>query len=61
MAKTHGNLAKAGKVKGQTPEVEPKDRILRKKTGRACKRKLYNRRFKSGLIYKKKNKVREEL
>ncbi|KAJ7248606.1 ribosomal protein S30-domain-containing protein [Mycena haematopus] len=40
----HGSLARAGKVKGQTPKVEPQEK---KKTpkGRAKKRILYNRRF----------------
>ncbi|EIN14594.1 hypothetical protein PUNSTDRAFT_57154 [Punctularia strigosozonata HHB-11173 SS5] len=40
----HGSLARAGKVKSQTPKVEPQEK---KKTpkGRAKKRILYNRRF----------------
>ncbi|KAF7366485.1 Aryl-alcohol oxidase-like protein [Mycena sanguinolenta] len=44
MGKVHGSLARAGKVKGQTPKVEPQEK---KKTpkGRAKKRILYNRRF----------------
>jgi len=42
--KVHGSLARAGKVKGQTPKVEkqPKRRV---KTGRAQRRMQYNRRF----------------
>jgi small subunit ribosomal protein S30e len=38
----HGSLARAGKVKGQTPKVEKQEK---KKTpkGRAKKRNLYNR------------------
>merc|ERR1712008_668237 len=39
--KVHGSLARAGKVKGQTPKVEAKE----KKTGRAKRRIQYNRRF----------------
>ncbi|KAG2007183.1 hypothetical protein CC2G_014899 [Coprinopsis cinerea AmutBmut pab1-1] len=44
MGKVHGSLARAGKVKSQTPKVEPQEK---KKTpkGRAKKRLLYNRRF----------------
>ncbi|KAI0275712.1 ribosomal protein S30-domain-containing protein, partial [Russula aff. rugulosa BPL654] len=40
----HGSLARAGKVKSQTPKVEKQEK---KKTpkGRAKKRMLYNRRF----------------
>ncbi|KAJ7846365.1 ribosomal protein S30-domain-containing protein [Mycena olivaceomarginata] len=43
MGKVHGSLARAGKVKGQTPKVEKQEK---KKTpkGRAKKRILYNRR-----------------
>lgn len=42
--KVHGSLARAGKVKGQTPKV---DKSEKKKTprGRAKKKMLYNRRF----------------
>ncbi|KAF9489529.1 hypothetical protein BDN71DRAFT_300626 [Pleurotus eryngii] len=44
MGKVHGSLARAGKVKSQTPKV---DKTEKKKTpkGRAKKRILYNRRF----------------
>ncbi|KAF9224956.1 hypothetical protein BS17DRAFT_58856 [Gyrodon lividus] len=44
MGKVHGSLARAGKVKSQTPKVEKQEK---KKTpkGRAKKRMLYNRRF----------------
>lgn len=44
MGKQHGTLAKAGKVKKQTPKVakvEKKRRI----TGRALKRKSFQKRF----------------
>jgi ribosomal protein S30 len=43
MGKVHGSLARAGKVKSQTPKVEKQEK---KKTpkGRAKKRILYNRR-----------------
>ncbi|KAG8823958.1 hypothetical protein FRC19_002790 [Serendipita sp. 401] len=56
MGKVHGSLARAGKVKSQTPKVEKQEK---KKTpkGRAKKRILYNRRcvsplsqYQSGLI-----------
>ncbi|KAF3922384.1 hypothetical protein AA313_de0202966 [Arthrobotrys entomopaga] len=44
MGKVHGSLARAGKVKSQTPKVEKTEK---KKTpkGRAKKRILYTRRF----------------
>nr|POE79334.1 40s ribosomal protein s30-a [Quercus suber] len=44
MGKVHGSLARAGKVKSQTPKVEPQEK---KKTpkGRAKKRLTYTRRF----------------
>jgi small subunit ribosomal protein S30e len=42
--KVHGSLARAGKVKSQTPKVEKQEK---KKTpkGRAKKRIIYNRRY----------------
>merc|ERR1712079_339343 len=40
--KVHGSLARAGKVRGQTPKVEAQEK---KKTGRAKRRIQYNRRF----------------
>ncbi|XP_073982534.1 ribosomal protein S30 [Rhodnius prolixus] len=42
--KVHGSLARAGKVKGQTPKVEKMEK-KKKKTGRAKRRIQYNRRF----------------
>jgi len=36
-------MARSGKVRGQTPKVEPKDK-QKKKAGRAGKRKLLNKR-----------------
>uniref|UniRef100_A0A1W7R9P2 40S ribosomal protein S30 n=1 Tax=Hadrurus spadix TaxID=141984 RepID=A0A1W7R9P2_9SCOR len=42
--KVHGSLARAGKVKGQTPKVEKQEK-KKKKTGRAKRRMQYNRRF----------------
>ncbi|XP_065335715.1 ubiquitin-like FUBI-ribosomal protein eS30 fusion protein [Cloeon dipterum] len=42
--KVHGSLARAGKVKGQTPRVEKQEK-KKKKTGRAKRRIQYNRRF----------------
>merc|ERR1712198_168405 len=42
--KVHGSLARAGKVKGQTPKVDPEEK-KKKKTGRAARRIQYNRRF----------------
>ena len=42
--KVHGSLARAGKVKSQTPKV-PKAEKKKAPTGRAKKRMQYNRRF----------------
>merc|ERR1711963_1046 len=42
--KVHGSLARAGKVRGQTPKVEAQEK-KKKKTGRAKRRQQYNRRF----------------
>lgn len=42
--KVHGSLARAGKVKGQTPKVEKQEK-KKKKTGRAKRRIQYNRKF----------------
>merc|ERR1712173_323397 len=42
--KVHGSLARAGKVKGQTPKVDKEDK-KKKKTGRCARRAQYNRRF----------------
>ncbi|KAK9453124.1 ribosomal protein S30 [Dipodascopsis uninucleata] len=44
MGKVHGSLARAGKVKSQTPKVEKQEKKKVPK-GRARKRILYNRRF----------------
>ena len=44
MGKVHGSLARAGKVKSQTPKVEPQEKSKTPK-GRAHKRDLYTRRF----------------
>merc|ERR1712096_281209 len=42
--KVHGSLARAGKVKGQTPKVDKQEK-KKKKTGRSKRRIQYNRRF----------------
>ena len=44
MGKVHGGLARAGKVRGQTPKVEKQEK-KKKPTGRAKKRMQYNRRY----------------
>eukprot|EP00456_Euglypha_rotunda_P049353 TRINITY_DN3958_c0_g1_i2.p1 TRINITY_DN3958_c0_g1~~TRINITY_DN3958_c0_g1_i2.p1 ORF type:complete len:107 (-),score=19.89 TRINITY_DN3958_c0_g1_i2:47-331(-) len=44
LTKVHGSLARAGKVKGQTPKAEKQDK-KKKPRGRAKKRMLYTRRF----------------
>ena len=45
MAKVHGSLARAGKVKNQTPKVAPKERAAKIAVGRAKMRITYNKRF----------------
>ncbi|CAN1255881.1 40S ribosomal protein S30-B [Linum perenne] len=42
--KVHGSLARAGKVRGQTPKVAKQEKKKRPR-GRAHKREQYNRRF----------------
>lgn len=42
--KVHGSLARAGKVRGQTPKVAPQEKAKKPK-GRASQRLKYNRRF----------------
>eukprot|EP00850_Spirogloea_muscicola_P022690 SM000307S11687 [mRNA] locus=s307:111925:112441:+ [translate_table: standard] len=42
--KVHGSLARAGKVRGQTPKVAKQDK-KKKPKGRAHKRQQYNSRF----------------
>ncbi|XP_058444488.1 ubiquitin-like FUBI-ribosomal protein eS30 fusion protein [Malaya genurostris] len=46
--KVHGSLARAGKVKGQTPKVEKKEK-KKKRTGRAKRRIQYNRNFSNAV------------
>jgi len=45
MGKVHGSLTRAGKVKKQTPKVEPKDRTRKLIVGRAKKREQYRKRY----------------
>ena len=44
MGKKHGTLAKAGKVRKQTPKVAPQEK-KRRPTGRSLKRIQYKKRF----------------
>ncbi|KAJ4421080.1 ribosomal protein S30A [Gnomoniopsis sp. IMI 355080] len=53
MGKVHGSLARAGKVKSQTPKVEPQGA-----KGRAMKRLKYTRRFVNVQLTGGKRKVR---
>jgi len=55
MGKQHGGLARAGKVKKQTPKIEKKDK-KKDPTGRAKKRLLYNRRYVNAVITPGKKK-----
>ena len=45
MGKVHGSLARAGKVKNQTPKVEKQEDKKKLPRGRAKKRLQYNRRY----------------
>ncbi|RCI12849.1 hypothetical protein L249_0708 [Ophiocordyceps polyrhachis-furcata BCC 54312] len=58
MGKVHGSLARAGKVKSQTPKVEPQEKPKMPK-GRALKRLKYTRRFINVVLTggKRKNKA----
>jgi len=44
MGKVHGSLARAGKVKGQTPKVAKQEKTKKQKTGRARMRERYKKR-----------------
>ena len=46
MGKVHGSLARAGKVKNQTPKVAKQEK-KKKPVGRAKKRQQFNKRFVS--------------
>ena len=41
----HGGIAKAGKVRKQTPKVAKMERDTKPTVGRAAMRKKYNKRF----------------
>ena len=45
MGKVHGSLARAGKVKNQTPKVAKEDDKKKAANGRKKKRITYNKRF----------------
>jgi ribosomal protein S30 len=47
--KVHGSLARAGKVRGQTPKVAKQDK-KKQPRGRAHKRIQYNRRFVTAVV-----------
>ncbi|KAF8051777.1 hypothetical protein N665_1668s0005 [Sinapis alba] len=49
MGKVHGSLARAGKVRGQTPKVAKQDK-KKKPRGRAHKRLQHNRRFVTAVV-----------
>ncbi|KAL8136577.1 hypothetical protein V2J09_002578 [Rumex salicifolius] len=49
MGKVHGSLARAGKVRGQTPKVAKQDK-KKQPRGRAHKRLQYNRRFVTAVV-----------
>eukprot|EP00389_Voromonas_pontica_P001043 GDKH01001565.1.p3 GENE.GDKH01001565.1~~GDKH01001565.1.p3 ORF type:complete len:64 (-),score=23.00 GDKH01001565.1:90-281(-) len=45
MGKVHGSLARAGKVKNQTPKVAKAENKKKRLQGRAKKRHQYNQRY----------------
>jgi len=45
MGKKHGSLTRAGKVRKQTPHVDPKERLKKLPVGRAKKRKQFIKRY----------------
>ncbi|XP_049535095.1 FAU ubiquitin-like and ribosomal protein S30 [Anopheles darlingi] len=49
--KVHGSLARAGKVKSQTPKVQHEDKKKKKLTGRALRRRQFNRRFNNQVVF----------
>lgn len=49
MGKQHGTLAKAGKVRKQTPKVSKKEKRMPPR-GRAYKRLLYKKRFSNIVV-----------
>jgi small subunit ribosomal protein S30e len=55
MGKVHGSLARAGKVKSQTPKVGKSQDKKKKPRGRAYKRLLYNNRFVNQIASNKKS------
>ena len=45
MGKVHGSMARAGKVRNQTPKVDKQERARKRQTGRAKKRLQYKKRI----------------
>ena len=52
--KVHGSLARAGKVRGQTPKVDPQEDKKKPKVGRAKRRMQYNRRVNVAPVFGKR-------
>lgn len=52
--KVHGSLARAGKVRGQTPKVDPQEGKKKPKVGRAKRRMQYNRRVNVAPVFGKR-------
>ncbi len=45
LGKVHGSMARAGKVRNQTPKVDKQERAKKRQTGRAKKRLQYKKRI----------------
>ena len=45
IGKVHGSMARAGKVRNQTPKVDKQERAKKRQTGRAKKRLQYKKRI----------------
>ncbi|CAG78232.1 40S ribosomal protein S30 [Yarrowia lipolytica] len=58
MGKQHGSIARAGKVKSQTPKVEKQEKP-KAPVGRAKKRLLYTRRFINVTLVNGKRKMNQ--
>ena len=61
MGKVHGSLARAGKVRNQTPKVAKQEDKPKGKVGRAKKRYLFNKRFSNAKVGAKKSKPNSQI
>ena len=50
MGKHHGTLAKAGKVRKQTPKVDKEEKAKKVPKGRGLKRQKFNKRYANVVV-----------